>query len=207
MRRVSQTLAVALLFVSGPADVSAHPLAPAVLSLMPGPDEGTVTMTWRAPVKRPKGQALEPRIPGGCDPLGPTERQLTANDTAVIDTTLLRCDPPDLVGSQRQVHCGRRVSRVEQQHVRAWLLRFLARRAHHRGEVREAAAAVADARPRSFRQRLQLAVQVVRVQHGEPHRFRGPRRQAREQHEEGDGLAMHRATLPWAPGGCVGNVR
>ena len=66
---------------------------------MPGPDEGTVTMTWRTPVKRPKGQALEPRIPEGCDSLGPTERQLTANDTAVIDTTLLRCDPPDLVGS------------------------------------------------------------------------------------------------------------
>ena len=99
MGRTSLYIAVATLFMMGPAHVSAHPLAPAVLSLMPGSDEGTTTMTWRAPIKRPKGQALEPRVPEGCEPLGPTERQLTANDTAVIDTTLLRCDPPDLVGS------------------------------------------------------------------------------------------------------------
>jgi hydrogenase/urease accessory protein HupE len=99
MGRTSLYIAIAALFMMGPAHVSAHPLAPAVLSLMPGPDDGTTTMTWRAPIKRPKGQALEPRVPEGCEPLGPTERQLTANDTAVIDTTLLRCDPPDLVGS------------------------------------------------------------------------------------------------------------
>lgn len=99
MRRLSLLIVVAGWFVIGSAHVSAHPLAPAVLSFTPGPDEGVITMTWRAPVKRPKGQALEPRVPEGCDPLGPTERRLTENDTAVIDTTLLRCDPPDLVGS------------------------------------------------------------------------------------------------------------
>lgn len=66
---------------------------------MPGPDEGVTTMTWRAPAKRPTGQALTPRAPEGCEVLQPTERLFTDNDTAVIDTTLLRCDPPDLVGT------------------------------------------------------------------------------------------------------------
>ncbi len=98
MRRVPLLIAVAALFVVGPGHAWAHPLAPAVLSFTPGPDEGTITMTWRSPVKRPKGQALEPRIPEGCEPLGPTERLLTKDATTIIDTTLLRCDPPDLVG-------------------------------------------------------------------------------------------------------------
>jgi hypothetical protein len=103
MGRTSLYVAVAALFVVGPAHVSAHPLAPAVLSFIPSPDDGTITMTWRAPVKRPKGQALEPRLPEGCEPLGPTERQFAEDSTAVIDTTLLRCDPPDLVGSAIRV--------------------------------------------------------------------------------------------------------
>ncbi len=87
----------------GPVDAWAHPLAPAVLSFAPGPDDGTITMTWRAPVKRPKGQALEPRVPEGCQPLRAPERQLSEDGTAVVETRLLRCQPPDLVGSKIRV--------------------------------------------------------------------------------------------------------
>lgn len=103
MRRAAVLIALAASVVPVPAHVLAHPLAPAVLSFMPGPDDGVTTMTWRAPIKRPKGQALEPRVPEVCQPIGPTERQLTENDTAVIDTTLLRCDPSDLVGASISV--------------------------------------------------------------------------------------------------------
>lgn len=80
-----------------PSESQAHPLAPAVLSFMPNED-GTLTMTWRAPVARPKGQALAPRVPPGCTQLGPTERRLVESGTAVIDTTALRCEPVTLEG-------------------------------------------------------------------------------------------------------------
>lgn len=93
---------VALLFVFGPSDTHAHPLAPAVLSFMPS-DDGTTIMTWRAPVTRPKGQALTPRVPEGCTVLAPTERRFVESDTAVIDTTVLRCDSPSLVGTTIRV--------------------------------------------------------------------------------------------------------
>ena len=96
-RALPLTLLVALLGVSMPSETRAHPLAPAVLSFMPN-DDGTLTMTWRAPVTRPKGQALTPRVPDGCTPVAPTERQLVESDTAVIDTTVLRCDPVTLEG-------------------------------------------------------------------------------------------------------------
>ncbi len=99
MRSYFVLMVIASWFAFAPGHVSAHPLAPAVLSFTLGPEDGAITMTWRTPVKRPKGQALEPRIPEGCEPLAPTTRQLTENNTAVIDTTPLRCDPPDLIGS------------------------------------------------------------------------------------------------------------
>lgn len=92
----------AVLCCLAPTAAEAHPLAPAVLSFMPA-DDGATIMTWRAPVTRPKGQALTPRVPEGCTVLTPTERQLVESDTAVIDTTVLRCDPPTLVGSTIRV--------------------------------------------------------------------------------------------------------
>jgi hydrogenase/urease accessory protein HupE len=86
-------------FVLGPsAEVSAHPLAPSVLSFEQG-SEGTVTMRWRAPLKRPTGQSLRPRIPASCTQLGPPERRKTEDETAVEETTELRCDPPDMLGA------------------------------------------------------------------------------------------------------------
>ncbi len=86
----------ALVGLATPA--SAHPLAPAVLSLMPSEEDGTVTMTWRAPATRPTGQSLRPTFPEGCVPLGPTSREMLEERTSFIETTTLRCDPPDLLG-------------------------------------------------------------------------------------------------------------
>lgn len=88
-------MAVALISAS---EASAHPLAPSVLSFEHGP-EGTVTMRWRAPVTRPTGQSLQPRVPESCTALGPPERHKTEDETAVEETTELRCDPPDMVGA------------------------------------------------------------------------------------------------------------
>ncbi|MEM7138217.1 MAG: HupE/UreJ family protein [Myxococcota bacterium] len=105
MSRLAPISAFALVLVVTFAGTgaSAHPLAPAVLSFMPDDDAETVIMTWRAPVTRPKGQALEPRIPESCTPLSPTSRELVEGDTAVIDTTVLRCEPRTLVGQAIRV--------------------------------------------------------------------------------------------------------
>jgi hydrogenase/urease accessory protein HupE len=56
-------------------------------------------MRWRAPVKRPTGQSLRPRIPESCKPLGPPELQKSEDEAAVIETVELRCDPSDMVGA------------------------------------------------------------------------------------------------------------
>ena len=93
---------VALVFVSlalGLAsEVSAHPLAPSVLSFEQH-SGGKVTMRWRAPLKRPTGQSLQPRVPESCTTLGPPERHKTEDNVAIEETTELRCDPPDMVGA------------------------------------------------------------------------------------------------------------
>jgi hydrogenase/urease accessory protein HupE len=89
-------LAVSVLVVSSGA--TAHPLAPSVLSFEPGLD-GTVTMRWRAPLMRPTGQSLRPRIPESCKQLGPPERHKSEDESAVEEAIALRCDPPDMVGA------------------------------------------------------------------------------------------------------------
>jgi hydrogenase/urease accessory protein HupE len=94
--------ALAIAFVAlalGPSSMaSAHPLAPSVLSFEQG-SEGTVTMRWRAPVTRPTGQSLQPQVPESCTTLGPPERHKTEDETAVEETTELRCNPPNMVGA------------------------------------------------------------------------------------------------------------
>jgi len=89
---------MAVLALGLPVGATAHPLAPSVLSFEQGLG-GTVRMRWRAPVKRPSGQSLRPRIPDSCEPLGPPERHKTEDETAVIETVELRCEPPDMVGA------------------------------------------------------------------------------------------------------------
>ena len=96
--RVTFAIAFVTLLLGPASDVSAHPLAPSVLSFEQRPD-GKVTMRWRAPVKRPTGQSLRPRVPESCTTLGPPERHKTEDETAVEETTELRCDPPDMVGA------------------------------------------------------------------------------------------------------------
>lgn len=96
-------LLVVLTVLALPGELRAHPLAPSVLSFEPTRN-GLVTMTWRAPVKRPTGQSLRPRIPGACTPLGSTDRELSPDGTILIETTRLRCDPPDLAGVVIGVH-------------------------------------------------------------------------------------------------------
>ncbi len=56
-------------------------------------------MGWRAPRKRPTGQSLRPLIPQSCAQLGQTTRQKTEDETAIIETTELRCEPPDMLGT------------------------------------------------------------------------------------------------------------
>jgi hydrogenase/urease accessory protein HupE len=87
-----------VLAVGAPQSATAHPLAPSVLSFEQS-GEGTVRMRWRSPVKRPTGQSLRPRIPESCESLGPSEVHKTDDETAIIETVELRCQPPDMVGA------------------------------------------------------------------------------------------------------------
>ena len=91
-------VAVLVLVLGAPGSATAHPLAPSVLSFEQGLG-GTVRMRWRAPVKRPTGQSLRPRVPATCEQLGPPERHKTEDETAVVETVELRCEPPDMVGA------------------------------------------------------------------------------------------------------------
>jgi hydrogenase/urease accessory protein HupE len=81
-----------------PSPAGAHPLAPSVLSFEQSGD-GIVTMRWRAPVKRPTGQSLRPRIPHSCEALGPVTSELNEEKTAITETQELRCQPPDMLGA------------------------------------------------------------------------------------------------------------
>lgn len=100
--RVCLLLVVAGMAFGAPKNANAHPLAPSVLSFEQQA-EGTVTMRWRAPVKRPTGQSLRPRIPQSCEQLGPPELRKTEDQTAVLETIELRCEPPDMLGAVVQV--------------------------------------------------------------------------------------------------------
>ncbi len=112
------TLAVVLgvLALGASSGASAHPLAPSVLSFEQRLD-GNVTMRWRAPAKRPTGLSLKPWIPEACTQLTRAERHKTKDETAVITTVDLRCEPPNMVGA---------VIRVD----RALALEHQRRRAH-----------------------------------------------------------------------------
>ena len=56
-------------------------------------------MGWRAPVKRPTGQSLRPQIPETCEQLGPATVRRTEDETAIVETTEIRCNPPDMLGA------------------------------------------------------------------------------------------------------------
>jgi len=96
--RISLLALLAVLAFGAPEHASAHPLAPSVLSFEHRAD-GTVTMRWRAPVKRPTGQSLRPQIPETCEQLGPAKVRKTEDEIAIIKTTEIRCDPPDMLGA------------------------------------------------------------------------------------------------------------
>ena len=89
---------LALAALCAPRAAGAHPLAPSVLSFEQSGD-GTVTMRWRAPVKRPTGQSLRPRVPDGCEQTGPSASELNEDETAVTETVELQCEPPDMLGA------------------------------------------------------------------------------------------------------------
>ncbi len=90
-------LALSILVLGAPLSASAHPLAPSVLSFDQSGD-GTVIMRWRAPMKRPTGQSLRPRVPEGCTAVAPATVEPDEDGAAVIETVELRCEPPDMVG-------------------------------------------------------------------------------------------------------------
>lgn len=91
-------IAVLLLVIGSASPARAHPLAPSVLSFEHGAD-GAVAMRWRAPVKRPTGQSLRPRIPPSCEAVGPPTSELNEEETAVTETQQLRCEPSDMLGA------------------------------------------------------------------------------------------------------------
>lgn len=97
--RVSHVcLALVLLAAGVPRPARAHPLAPSVLSFEQKGD-GTVIMSWRAPVKRPTGQSLKARVPTGCRAIGEPTVTIDESETAFTETTKLQCEPPDMVGA------------------------------------------------------------------------------------------------------------
>jgi len=98
MTRGVLSIAFAAIALVCASQASAHPLAPSVLTFEQTP-EGIVTMRWRTPAKRPTGQSLQPRVPEACTALGTPERHKTEDQTAVEETTELRCDPPDMAGA------------------------------------------------------------------------------------------------------------
>jgi hydrogenase/urease accessory protein HupE len=96
--RAALAILLGVLVLGVSSHVTAHPLAPSVLSFEQGP-EGTVTMRWRAPIKRPTGQSLRPRVPESCKQLGPPELHATDDETAIEEIVELRCSPPDMIGA------------------------------------------------------------------------------------------------------------
>ena len=98
MKYASLVAVVTALGLVAPSAARAHPLAPSVLSFERA-DDGVVTMRWRAPIKRPIGQSLRPRVPEVCTPLGAPELEQTDDGVAVIETLKLRCEPADMVGA------------------------------------------------------------------------------------------------------------
>jgi hydrogenase/urease accessory protein HupE len=98
VRGSSLVAALAVLVLVAPMPVSAHPLAPSVLSFEQA-DDGVVSMSWRAPIKRPTGQSLRPRVPEACEPLGAPAIEQTEDGLAVVETLKLRCEPADMIGA------------------------------------------------------------------------------------------------------------
>ncbi|MGD8606173.1 MAG: HupE/UreJ family protein [Myxococcales bacterium] len=98
MRVLLSTLVVSSMLLLGADRASAHPLAPSVLSFEPH-QNGTVTMTWRSPAKRPTGQSLRPRIPESCTPLGPADTGKSEDGTTIFETVELRCNRSDMLGA------------------------------------------------------------------------------------------------------------
>jgi len=98
MRASHISLALIILAAGVPRPAKAHPLAPSVLSFEQKGD-GTVIMSWRAPVKRPTGQSLKARVPTGCRAIGKPTVTIDESETAFTETTELQCEPPDMVGA------------------------------------------------------------------------------------------------------------
>jgi hydrogenase/urease accessory protein HupE len=96
--RLLAHLAVVAAVLGCASVTTAHPLAPSVLSFEQTND-GRVKMCWRAPVKRPTGQSLRPRIPEACTPLGPATLERAEDGAAITETVTLRCEPPDMLGA------------------------------------------------------------------------------------------------------------
>ena len=85
-----------------PHAARAHPMAPSVLSFEPVEDHGWI-MRWRAPMTRPTGQSLRPRIPETCTAVGPPLREVDDARSAFTETIELRCESPDMLGARISV--------------------------------------------------------------------------------------------------------
>ena len=59
---------------------------------------GSINMTWRSPLVRPKGGALRPNVPNGCKTTGQRTRTVIEDQAAAITTQPLSCNPADMSG-------------------------------------------------------------------------------------------------------------
>lgn len=98
MRSAALVVVTAGAVLFAPARIDAHALAPSVLTFELG-DGGQVTMHWRAPLQRPTGQSLTPKIPSGCSQVGETEVLADEDGGAVTQTLRLECETVDMEGS------------------------------------------------------------------------------------------------------------
>lgn len=86
---------VAMLWVGLASAATAHPLAPALLSLEVG-DGGEIGVVWKVSRLRPTGTDVRPVLPSHCVPLG--EPTVTVGDNAVTEAWRVDCGEAGLVG-------------------------------------------------------------------------------------------------------------
>jgi hydrogenase/urease accessory protein HupE len=90
---VTRLLAATALLIA--VSARAHPLAPSLLDVHERGD-GRIDVTWKAPLVRPRGAALEPVLPTRCRPVGAST---TGEENAGLVTRWVgNCGPGPLVG-------------------------------------------------------------------------------------------------------------
>ncbi|CAH0992978.1 hypothetical protein SIN8267_03117 [Sinobacterium norvegicum] len=89
---------VVLFALSLSVNLSAHPLAPALLSVTQQADHQRYQIRWKTPLKTAPGNQMVPVMPASCQPLGQAESIRHA--TAIEARWVMACASTSIVGSQ-----------------------------------------------------------------------------------------------------------